>query len=310
MEFSSLSAILGIDPFSPGQPFLSSETPPSAPVTGFNQPFANAAWPAEPQQGQPNANVQALMDGQMTGYDVSYANGMQQQNGQGQYVQPLYVENGMNMQSPQDQMTMAGLSKNPYPSPEMPYPTMQSQQARMQTPQSFIQPSPASTTSIQPAPSIPREVTPAVNRASNITVPSLVSPPSTNSPVSTSSVNEGLASSATSWSNTQNKAAPVKPQQQQVTTGTQNVYKTVTKAYDYTESYHFLMKFLPTRYVGYDIMGRESYFCVSRFQKNDILRVIRALAIYRPSIIALQAPMSDEDFIFMEKCIRRSLIVS
>ena len=51
-------------------------------------------------------------------------------------------------------------------------------------------------------------------------------------------------------------------------------------------------------------------FLFTRFQKNDILRVMRALAIYRPSMIALQTPMSDEDFVFMEKCLRRSLIVS
>lgn len=41
-----------------------------------------------------------------------------------------------------------------------------------------------------------------------------------------------------------------------------------------------------------------------------MLRVIRALAIYRPSIIALQTPMTDEDFVFMEKCLQRSVVVS
>ncbi|CDO70593.1 hypothetical protein BN946_scf184656.g8 [Trametes cinnabarina] len=45
-----------------------------------------------------------------------------------------------------------------------------------------------------------------------------------------------------------------------------------------------------------------------RFEKNDILRIVRALAIIRPSFIALQMPMSEEDEVFVEKCFQRSLI--
>ncbi|EKM54511.1 uncharacterized protein PHACADRAFT_258404 [Phanerochaete carnosa HHB-10118-sp] len=71
-----------------------------------------------------------------------------------------------------------------------------------------------------------------------------------------------------------------------------SVYKSVTDPYDYTEGYHFLMKHLPTR----------------SFEKNDILRVVRALAIFRPSLIALQMPMTEEDEIFIEKCFQRSLV--
>ncbi|KIP04199.1 hypothetical protein PHLGIDRAFT_76307 [Phlebiopsis gigantea 11061_1 CR5-6] len=71
-----------------------------------------------------------------------------------------------------------------------------------------------------------------------------------------------------------------------------SVYKSVTRPYDYTEGYHFLMKHLPTR----------------GFEKNDILRVVRALAIFRPSLIALQMPMSEEDEVFVEKCFQRSLV--
>ncbi|TFY64090.1 hypothetical protein EVJ58_g2844 [Rhodofomes roseus] len=69
------------------------------------------------------------------------------------------------------------------------------------------------------------------------------------------------------------------------------VYQAVTKPYDYTEGYHFLMKHLPMR-----------------FEKNDILRIVRALAIFRPSLIALQMPLSEEDEVFVEKCFQRSLI--
>jgi hypothetical protein len=47
-----------------------------------------------------------------------------------------------------------------------------------------------------------------------------------------------------------------------------------------------------------------------RFEKNDILRIVRALAIFRPSLIALQMPLTEEDEIFVEKCVQRSVIVS
>ncbi|EJU04218.1 hypothetical protein DACRYDRAFT_20822 [Dacryopinax primogenitus] len=70
-----------------------------------------------------------------------------------------------------------------------------------------------------------------------------------------------------------------------------DVYQRVTTSYDYTEGYHFLMKFL-----------------TERFDKNDILRVVRALAIFRPSLIALQMPLSEEDEVFVEKSFQRTLI--
>ncbi|KAH7108493.1 hypothetical protein BKA62DRAFT_682382 [Auriculariales sp. MPI-PUGE-AT-0066] len=69
------------------------------------------------------------------------------------------------------------------------------------------------------------------------------------------------------------------------------VYRSVTKAYDYRESFHFLMRHLKERYA-----------------KNDILRIIRAIAIFRPSIIALSMPLSEEDEVFVEKCFQRSVI--
>ncbi|KAG6837506.1 Transcriptional regulator of nonfermentable carbon utilization [Arthromyces matolae] len=71
----------------------------------------------------------------------------------------------------------------------------------------------------------------------------------------------------------------------------QSIHDRVTEPYDYTEGYHFLMKHLPTR-----------------FEKNDILRIVRALAIFRPSLIALQMPLSFDDEIFVEKCFQRSLL--
>ena len=48
---------------------------------------------------------------------------------------------------------------------------------------------------------------------------------------------------------------------------------------------------------------------MDRFDKNDILRIVRALAIFRPSLIALQMPLTEEDEVFVEKSLQRSLIV-
>lgn len=93
-----------------------------------------------------------------------------------------------------------------------------------------------------------------------------------------------------------------------------SVYKSVTKPYDYTQGYHFLMKHLASRYVipnFLDLVRRltMTWLCNSDFDKNDILRIVRALAIFRPSLIALQMPMSEEDEVFIEKCFQRSLVV-
>ncbi|GAA5823181.1 hypothetical protein JCM10212_003234, partial [Sporobolomyces blumeae] len=67
--------------------------------------------------------------------------------------------------------------------------------------------------------------------------------------------------------------------------------RNVTKPYPYAQSYHFLVKHLK-----------------SRFEKNDILRIIRALATFRPSLIALQMPLTEEDEIFVERTFQRTLV--
>ena len=40
-----------------------------------------------------------------------------------------------------------------------------------------------------------------------------------------------------------------------------------------------------------------------------MLRIVRALAIYRPSLIALLMPLSIDDEVWAEKCFQRSLLV-
>lgn len=41
-----------------------------------------------------------------------------------------------------------------------------------------------------------------------------------------------------------------------------------------------------------------------------MLRIVRALAIFRPSLIALQMPLTEEDEIFVERSIQRTILVS
>ena len=44
------------------------------------------------------------------------------------------------------------------------------------------------------------------------------------------------------------------------------------------------------------------------YEKAEVLRIVRALAIFRPSLIALQMPMTDDDEIFVERSIQRTIL--
>ncbi|KAL7419012.1 Transcriptional regulator of nonfermentable carbon utilization [Cryptotrichosporon argae] len=70
-----------------------------------------------------------------------------------------------------------------------------------------------------------------------------------------------------------------------------DIYQGVTQGYDYTEGYHFLMRHLQ-----------------DNFDKTEVLRVVKALAAYRPSLIALQVNMSKEDEVFLEQAFQRTMI--
>lgn len=84
----------------------------------------------------------------------------------------------------------------------------------------------------------------------------------------------------------------------------EDVYARVVKAYDYTEGYHVLMQYLTNKWV----VASRARANPSSFQKDDILRVVRALAVFRPSLIALQMPLTEEDEIFLERSFQRTLI--
>ncbi len=87
------------------------------------------------------------------------------------------------------------------------------------------------------------------------------------------------------------------------------VYTDVTTPFDYVDGYHFLMQHLQGRYVCKSCIVISMANILFRFDKMDILRIVRALAIFRPSLIALQMDLTTEDEIFAEKCFQRSLLV-
>ncbi|KAJ3092747.1 Transcriptional regulator of nonfermentable carbon utilization [Quaeritorhiza haematococci] len=70
-----------------------------------------------------------------------------------------------------------------------------------------------------------------------------------------------------------------------------DVYTAVKRPYDYREGFHYLVTYVK-----------------ERMEKNDIMRICKALAGFRPSFMAQIMNLSEEDLIFMEKCFQRTLL--
>lgn len=68
-------------------------------------------------------------------------------------------------------------------------------------------------------------------------------------------------------------------------------YRDNTAPFPYPKGYHFLIKYV-----------------TEKFQKAEALRIVRALAIFRPSLIALQMPLTEEDEIFVERALQRTIL--
>ncbi|KAL9542123.1 hypothetical protein PS6_009956 [Mucor atramentarius] len=71
----------------------------------------------------------------------------------------------------------------------------------------------------------------------------------------------------------------------------EEVYSRVQRPYNYAESYHFLIEYVKHR------MGRD-----------QLIRISRALVLFRPSYMSLVAALTEEDLIYMEKCVQRTLL--
>lgn len=70
----------------------------------------------------------------------------------------------------------------------------------------------------------------------------------------------------------------------------EEIYASVTKPYSYTQAFHALVAYLR-----------------SRFDRQHLMHMARAMAEYRPSFIATTKTLKEEDLIFMEKCFQRTL---
>ncbi|ORX54988.1 hypothetical protein DM01DRAFT_1407043 [Hesseltinella vesiculosa] len=71
----------------------------------------------------------------------------------------------------------------------------------------------------------------------------------------------------------------------------EQVYNSVRKPFNYAEGFHYLIQYVRQK------MGRE-----------DLMRISRALALIRPSFLALIMNLTEEDRVFMEKCFQRTLL--
>ncbi|CAG79694.1 transcription activator of gluconeogenesis ERT1-1 [Yarrowia lipolytica] len=70
-----------------------------------------------------------------------------------------------------------------------------------------------------------------------------------------------------------------------------DIYTSITKPYAYTTGFHALIAYLK-----------------SRFEKKELLDVVKSMAFYRPSFIATTQTLQYEDLVFMEKCFQRTLL--
>ncbi|OQN98349.1 hypothetical protein B0A48_15616 [Cryoendolithus antarcticus] len=78
--------------------------------------------------------------------------------------------------------------------------------------------------------------------------------------------------------------------QRRVRRDTSEIYNSVTAPYTYTQGFHALTDFLK-----------------KRFSTNKTLRIAKALASIRPSFIACNKSLNNDDLIFMEKSLQRTL---
>ncbi|KAI8340198.1 hypothetical protein BC941DRAFT_419704 [Chlamydoabsidia padenii] len=109
---------------------------------------------------------------------------------------------------------------------------------------------------------------------------------------------------ANNWTSPMNKHQPINTKKDNVTTSNTNsrrkgsngntpeqVYNSVRKPFNYAEGFHYLIQYVKQK------MGRD-----------DLMRISRALALIRPSFLALIMNLTEEDLVFMEKCFQRTLL--
>ncbi|OAD04982.1 hypothetical protein MUCCIDRAFT_119818, partial [Mucor lusitanicus CBS 277.49] len=63
------------------------------------------------------------------------------------------------------------------------------------------------------------------------------------------------------------------------------------RPFNYAEGFHYLIQYVTDR------MGRE-----------DLMRISKSLSLFRPSFLSLIMNLTEEDLVFMERCIQRTLL--
>ncbi|KAI8640866.1 hypothetical protein BD408DRAFT_369295 [Parasitella parasitica] len=69
------------------------------------------------------------------------------------------------------------------------------------------------------------------------------------------------------------------------------VYNSVKRPFNYAEGFHYLIQYVTER------MARE-----------DLMRISKSLSLFRPSFLSLIMNLTEEDLVFMERCIQRTLL--
>lgn len=70
-----------------------------------------------------------------------------------------------------------------------------------------------------------------------------------------------------------------------------DIYSGIKKPFSYTPGYHALVAYLRTR-----------------FDREQLMKMARCMATYRPSFIACTNTLQEDDLIFMEQCFQRTLM--
>ncbi|KAI8065617.1 hypothetical protein BC940DRAFT_275913 [Gongronella butleri] len=69
------------------------------------------------------------------------------------------------------------------------------------------------------------------------------------------------------------------------------VYNRQTKPFSYADGYHYLINYVR-----------------QKMSPEDLMRISRALALFRPSVLASMMNLTEDDLIFTEKCLQRTLL--
>ncbi|KAI9470657.1 MAG: hypothetical protein EXX96DRAFT_365248 [Benjaminiella poitrasii] len=69
------------------------------------------------------------------------------------------------------------------------------------------------------------------------------------------------------------------------------VYNSVKKPFNYAEGFHYLIRYV-----------------TEKMDRKDLMRISRALSMFRPSFLSLIMNLTEEDLVFMEKCFQRTLL--